>query len=63
LFFKNDKILALENLKKHLILALLIFNITFWLAIASRKRLVTTIMAESFCSCQFCDVQVPKIDG
>jgi hypothetical protein len=35
---KFAQILAIENLLKHLILAILILNITFWLYIASKKK-------------------------
>lgn len=31
--------MAIENVKKHMILALLVFNIAFWLYIASNKKL------------------------
>jgi hypothetical protein len=34
--------MAIENLKKHLILALLIFSIVFWLCIPSKKKAATT---------------------
>jgi len=38
IFLKSNQILAIENLKKHLILPLLIFNIAFWLYRASQKK-------------------------
>jgi hypothetical protein len=41
-FFHSGQITAIENLKKHLILALLIFNIAFWLCIPSKKKAATT---------------------
>jgi hypothetical protein len=34
----KDQILAIENLKKHLIVALLVFNFSFWQHIARRKQ-------------------------
>jgi hypothetical protein len=37
-FSKKNRILAIENLKKHMILALLLFNTAFWLYIASPKK-------------------------
>jgi hypothetical protein len=38
-FYKKiDEILAIENLKRHMILALIIFNIAFWLYIPKRKK-------------------------
>jgi len=30
--------MAIENVKKHLILALLIWNITFWLYVSGQKK-------------------------
>jgi hypothetical protein len=33
-----DEIVAVENLKIQLILALLIFNLSFWLYIVSQKK-------------------------
>jgi hypothetical protein len=38
ILLKFNQILAIENLKKHLILPLLIFNIAFWLYRASQKK-------------------------
>jgi hypothetical protein len=39
-FLKFGWILVIENLKKHIILALLIFNTTFWLYMTNQKKKV-----------------------
>jgi hypothetical protein len=44
-FLKFGGILADKNLKKHLILALLIFNIPFWLYIASKEKSATNTLS------------------
>jgi hypothetical protein len=38
-FLNSGQILTIENLKKHIILALPIFNIAFWLYIGSQKKM------------------------
>jgi hypothetical protein len=38
IFLNFHRILAIENVKKYLVLALLIFDIAFWLYIANQKK-------------------------
>jgi hypothetical protein len=48
ILLRFGRILAIENLKKHLILALLIFNMTFWLFKTQRKNKKSLVGRQAF---------------